>query len=181
MEIVVLTGSPHKQGTSFVLAQEFIKGAEAKKHKIYRFDAAFKKIHPCIGCYKCNRGDNDCIFRDDMFELYPMLVKADLIVYITPLFYHTYTAQLKAVIDRFFAKDKLLCGADKKAMLIVTGENPNSWVTNGIVNTYKTTLKYLKWQDAGKLLAINCKTKDDLKNTDFMQQAYRMGYQLEQT
>ena len=40
MKIVVLTGSPHENGTSFVLADSFIKGAEEAGHSIYRFDAA---------------------------------------------------------------------------------------------------------------------------------------------
>ena len=33
MKIVVLTGSPHENGTSFVLADSFIKGAEEWEDK----------------------------------------------------------------------------------------------------------------------------------------------------
>ena len=41
MKITVLTGSPHKNGTSNTLVNEFIRGAEEKGHKIERFDIPF--------------------------------------------------------------------------------------------------------------------------------------------
>ncbi len=62
MKIVVITGSPNRNGASALLAEKFIKGATEAGHEIFRFDAVFKKVHPCIGCLKCNRGDNDCVF-----------------------------------------------------------------------------------------------------------------------
>ena len=49
MKIAVLTGSPHKNGATALLADRFIEGARAKGHEIYRFDAAFRNIHPCLG------------------------------------------------------------------------------------------------------------------------------------
>ena len=45
MKILVMTGSPHKDGTSALLADKFIEGAKEAGHEIYRFDAGFKNIH----------------------------------------------------------------------------------------------------------------------------------------
>ena len=53
MKLVVITGSPHRQGTSARLAEEFIKGAKEAGHTVYRFDAAQECVHPCIGCDVC--------------------------------------------------------------------------------------------------------------------------------
>ena len=39
--MVVLTGSPYKNGTSNTLVNEFIWGTEEKKHTIERFDSPF--------------------------------------------------------------------------------------------------------------------------------------------
>lgn len=50
MKILVLTGSPRKNGNSNTLADYFIKGAREAGHEIVRFDAAFKDVHPCIAC-----------------------------------------------------------------------------------------------------------------------------------
>ena len=48
MKIVVLTGSPRKNGNSAYLAEQFIKGAEEKGHEVFRFDCAFKQVEPCL-------------------------------------------------------------------------------------------------------------------------------------
>ena len=50
MYIVMITGSPHRHGTSALLADEFIRGATESGHTVFRFDAAFECVHPCIGC-----------------------------------------------------------------------------------------------------------------------------------
>lgn len=65
MKIVVLTGSPHKNGTSNTLVNEFIRGAEENGHIIKRFDTPFLDIHPCIGCDHCGM-NGPCVFNDDM-------------------------------------------------------------------------------------------------------------------
>lgn len=44
MKIIVITGSPHKSGTSSLLADSFISGAEENGHEIFRFDSAFKDV-----------------------------------------------------------------------------------------------------------------------------------------
>lgn len=179
MRIVVITGSPHKNGTTALLAEQFIKGAVEAKHEVFRFDSAFEKINPCIGCDKCETGKNDCVFKDDMFKLYPKLIEADLVVFTTPLYYHSFSAQIKVVIDRFHGIDDLLRDADKKAMLIACGASPNSWVMDGLVATYHTELRYLGWHDCGKLLAIGCYSSTDIKKTEYLNEAYQLGRKIQ--
>ena len=48
MKILVLTGSPRPNGNSNTLADNFIKGAEAAGHKVFRFDAA-DSLHAQLG------------------------------------------------------------------------------------------------------------------------------------
>lgn len=69
MKIVVLSGSPHKKGTSSALADAFIQGAQEAGHEIFRFDAAFQDVHPCIACERCHKTDKGCAFQDDMTTL----------------------------------------------------------------------------------------------------------------
>lgn len=95
MKIVVITGSAHKNGTSAYLAEKFIGGAEEAGHEIFRFDAAYKNIHPCIGCDKC-KNMGSCAFQDDMNELNPHLLEADAVVLVSPIYYYDVNAQIKA-------------------------------------------------------------------------------------
>lgn len=95
MNIVVLTGSPHRNGTTSVLTEEFIKGAESKGHNVFRFDAAFHDIHPCQGCDACGM-NGPCVQKDDIEnDLIMRLVDADLIALISPVYYWHVSAQLK--------------------------------------------------------------------------------------
>ena len=46
MKIVVLTGSPRRNGNTNHLAGQFVKGAEEAGHEVYRFDCAQRKVSP---------------------------------------------------------------------------------------------------------------------------------------
>ena len=61
MKILVLTGSPRKNGNSNHLASRFIEGAQEAGHSVTRFDAAQSEVHPCIACNSCGM-DDPCIF-----------------------------------------------------------------------------------------------------------------------
>ena len=103
MNIVVITGSPHRKGTSSLLAEMFIKGAEEAGHDVYCFDAAFKKIHPCIGCGRCDRlSVIHCGFKGDMDdELYQKILQTDLIAGATGFITGWLSPQILATVSRF--------------------------------------------------------------------------------
>lgn len=49
------------------------------------------------------------------------------------------------------------------------------WVFNGITAVYETMLKYLGWQECGKILAYGCYHRTDIEKTDYPNQAYELG------
>ena len=176
MKIVVITGSAHRHGTTAALAERFISGATDAGHEIYRFDAAFKKIHPCIGCDKCRR-DGICAFdADDMKTLNPHLLNADAVVFVSPIYYYTINAQIKAVIDRFYANDAALHGK-KKAILITAMADDTIESALGADSTFGGIVKYLDWENAGVLNALNAYTPSDISAAD-LERAYILGKNL---
>ena len=178
MKIFVLTGSPHRNGTSALLADRLTTGMRDAGHEVFRFDAAFGRVHPCIGCDKCECGSRPCVFQDDMAKLYPKLLEADLIAFVTPLYYHGASAQIKMAIDRFHGIDNLLRSRDRKALLAVTAADDNDHIMRGVVATYEETLRYLGWHDCGRLLAKGCYTRADIEKTDYPEKAYLLGRNL---
>jgi hypothetical protein len=68
MKIVILTGSPRKNGNSAYLAEQFIKGACEAGHDILRFDSAHRKVEGCTACNSCGM-NGDCVLKDD-FEFH---------------------------------------------------------------------------------------------------------------
>ncbi len=178
MNILVITSSAHKKGTSSYLADAFIKGAEKAGHAVCRFDAAFKNVHPCIGCDSCRKNEEACVFKDDMQELNPKLFKADAVVFVSPIYYYDINAQIKAVIDRFYANNSVLKGADKKAVLMLTYGDETEESAEGAITSYKGMVKYLEWENVGIVSAKGCYVLDDVKNSEYPKQAYELGKSL---
>jgi multimeric flavodoxin WrbA len=173
MKIAVITGSPHRKGTSALLADQLILGARDAGHDVFRFVAAFEKVAPCTACNHCGPGVRKCVYDDSMDRLYPELLAADAIAFVTPLYYFGMSAQLKAVIDRFYANDSKLKGG-KRAFLLATAYDALE-VTEALQAHYGAILKYLGWADAGMLLATGCGTREAIERTEFPAMAYRMG------
>ena len=176
MKILVLTGSPRKGGNSNTLADNFIRGAEEAGHQVFRFDAAFKEVHPCIGCNKCGM-NGPCIFKDDFEFVRQHIVDADMVVFATPMYYFGISAQLKAVIDRFYAINGQI-HRPKKATLIMTYADNSPEKENVIINHYKVLLNYLGWQDAGQIIASGVWPVGAVNNTDYPRRAYELGKSL---
>lgn len=177
MKVLIITGSPHKNGTTACLTEQFIRGAEESGHEIYLFDAAQKDIHPCIACEKCHTDTVGCVFKDDMTELNPHLIEADVVVLVSPVYYYDVSAQLKAVIDRFYANDASLHG-DKKAVLMLAMADSSLVTANGAIASFKGMTNYLEWEIAGIISAVSCMTADMIRSTEYPRQAYDLGKSL---
>ncbi len=175
MNITVITSSHHKHGTSALLADEFIRGACEAGHSVFRFDAGFEKVSPCLACDHCQRHNGACAQKDAMDKLNPHLLAADMVILVTPLYYFGMSAQLKTVIDRFYANNDRLMGSGKKAMLMATAYDANDWTMKALETHYQTIVKYLQWSDAGVLLATGCGSRGDIERTNFPVLAYQMG------
>lgn len=48
MKILLVQGSPHKKGSSNMLAEQFMEGAKAAGHTVSVFDAAHADLHPAL-------------------------------------------------------------------------------------------------------------------------------------
>ena len=177
MDIVVITGSPHRNGTTSALADAFIKGAGEAKHGVFRFDAAQERISPCLACNHC-RTKGSCVYDDGMRRLLPAVEKAQVVVFVTPLYYFGMSAQRKPVIDRFNARNVTLIVQQKQPLLLAAAYDDNDWTTHDLVGHYRTIIRYMNWHDAGMLLATGCGCRADVEKTDFLDRAREMGTHL---
>lgn len=178
MKVLVLTGSPHIKGTTALLADAFCDGAEKAGHEAVRFDTATLKIHPCTGCNYCRRHDGRCVFHDDMSLIYPQLTTADAVVLVTPLYYFGMTAQLKSVLDRFYAINPSLLQAPKKLLLIAAGADVEDWAMDPLRAHFKILCTYLGWPSGGMVLAFGAGSPEDLHKNEYLTMARNLGEDL---
>lgn len=176
MKIVVVTGSPHRAGTSAYLADRFIEGAQAAGHEIFRFNAAFEDIHPCKGCDFCGM-NGPCVQKDAIeAKLIQKLVECHMIVLVTPLYYYGMSAQLKTIVDRFYSRTGSITG--KKSLLMATAYNSADWTMKALEYHYDTLVRYMNWQDVGRVLAIGCGARSLVESSRFGGDAYNIGKNL---
>lgn len=173
MKILVITGSPRKNGNSNTLAEHFIRGAQESGHEIARFDAAFKEVHPCTGCNHCGM-NGACIFKDDFEFVRKHILEAGMVVFATPMYYFGISAQLKAVIDRFYAINGSI-HVPKKAALLLTYADNDKREEKVITDHYEVLLDYLGWKDAGRVIAPGVWPIGAVNHTQFPEMAYQLG------
>ncbi len=171
-KIVVITGSPRKNGNSFAMTDAFIKAAEAKGHIVTRFDAAMMKIGGCHACETCFKTGKACSFDDDFNLIAPAILEADAIVFTMPVYWYSIPAQIKGVIDRLFS---LVVGgkdvAGKACALITCCEDVDMSVMDGVRIPIERSAALLKWHMVGEVLIPGVLNVGDIEKTDGCNQA----------
>lgn len=96
--ILGICGSPRKKATEFVLT-EALRMLEKMGFETELYTVRGKNIGFCQHCDYCLR-NKECRFRDDMFMLYPMLKRAEGLIFATPVYNGGLSGQTKVVMDR---------------------------------------------------------------------------------
>ena len=171
-KIVVITGSPRKNGNSFAMTEAFIKGAEEKGHTVTRFDAAMKKVGGCHACETCYSTGKACTFDDDFNTIAPAILEADAIVFTMPVYWYSIPAQIKGVIDRIFS---LVVGgkdiAGKECALITCCEEEDISVMDGVRIPMERMCTLNKWKMVGEVLIPGVLNVGDIGKTDGCERA----------
>ncbi len=176
--VLVLTGSPRKNGNSDRMAEAFIRGAVSAGHEVIKFETAAKKIGGCKGCKECWSKDQPCVHRDDFDQLAPLLEGADVLVFCTPLYWFTFSAPIKAAIERIYAylrKNRKRSLKITESYLFVCGADSQLKIFDGIIATYKEIVSFLKWTDRGILAVPKVSDVGDIEHTDALIKAEELG------
>jgi multimeric flavodoxin WrbA len=182
-KILVVMGSPRKNGNSATLAQNVIAGAKNAGATVDSYYLHGMDIKPCDACEACRENSGrECIIDDDMQELYLKLRETDALVIASPIYYFTFSAQTKLFIDRWYAlgegKTTVLNG--KQIGIILTYEDTDPF-TSGAVNalrTFQDVFDYLGARIVAMIYGRASEAGEIKANKDLMDRAYKMGQEL---
>ena len=164
-------------GNTEMLAQAFAEGAR-EHHEVEIISVADVKVNPCIGCNSCfSRAGNACSQKDDMTAIYAKLRLTDVLVLASPVYFYGISAQLKAVIDLLHTPLRNHFPIRCLALLLV-GASTLPELFDAIVTQYRLTLNFFHIEDAGMVLVRGVKDKGDIKTTDALERAYRLGQNI---
>lgn len=159
MKIAVFNGSPRKENT-LAMVQAFCEGAEAAGHEVEVYHVGQMKIAGCLGCGYCHgKGEGTCIQKDDLEKIMPAYQEADMIVFASPIYYFTMTAQMQAAIQRMYCIWKPL-KAQKYALLLSSG-SPN--VYDATIAQFEAMMNFSKIGNAGIITAHGDENKSEEK------------------
>ena len=166
-KMVVITGSPRKNGNSFAMTDAFMKAAESKGHTVTRFDAAMMNIGGCRACETCFKTGKACSFDDDFNRIAQAVLEADAVIFTMPVYWYSIPAQMKGVIDRLYS---LVVGgkdiAGKECALIACCEEEDLTVLDGVRIPMERTAALIKWKMVGEVLVPGALHAGDIEKTD---------------
>jgi len=180
-KIVVICSSPRRHGNSEALADQFIKGAVEAGHEAEKVVLNHYSMHPCLACEYCRTHKNQCLQKDDANQVIDKIIKADVFVFATPIYFYSLSAQLKILIDRFFAREYEIreSAERKKAYLILTSGTKDVRQTVGAVESFRGFIKVLRTIDEGSIIyGLGAFLKGDASKHSTYLEAYEMGKHL---
>ncbi len=186
-KIVIVKGSPREQGNSATLAKQVAAGAEAAGAQVETIFLHGLDIKACDACDSCQgMADLDCIIEDDMQLLYPKLREADAVLYASPIYWFTVSAQMKLFMDRCYGmfgagddpSDHVLAGKRIGIVLTYGGDDPfNSGAVNAI-RTFQDTFRYIPAEIVGMVYGYAPSAGGIEKNLELMNEAFELGNKL---
>ena len=176
-QIVILNGSPRKNGNTAQLVQAFRQGAEQAGHTVSEFFLSGMDIRGCKGCFGGHSSrDCPCVQKDDMQAIYPAVRNCDVVVLASPLYYWNLSGQLRTAMDRLFALEEndgnLLRGHGRCCALLMAAEG-NGFAD--VLTYYRHLADHLQWEDLGQVLAGGNGDVGDIAGKPELQQAYQLG------
>ena len=175
--IIVIYGSPRQNGNSDKLGQAFVKGAKSAQNSVAEFYIRDMNINGCIGCEYCYSNFGKCSQKDDMVLIHEQLFKADIIVFVLPIYYQGFPAQLKAVVDRMFISENKPFSI-QKAIMLATYATPGVQMSKMTKKYFETLIKYHEWENAGCIFVSGLDEKDDILGHALLTTAFELGRSL---
>lgn len=176
-KVVILNGSPRKNGNTSALVNAFAQGAESAGHTVTEFFLGGMDIHGCKGCFGGHSSrECPCVQQDDMNKIYPAVKDSDVVVLASPLYYWTMSGQLRTALDRLFALEEgdgnLLRGNGRGSVLLMAAEGHGF---EDAVLYFDHLTEHLRWKNLGKVLCGGVMDVGDAQGRKELDDARELG------
>lgn len=181
-KLLILKGSPREKGNSNVLADRAAAGALEAGAQVESVYLHGLDIRPCDACDLCKENGEYCVIEDDMQSLYPKLLETDGLLLASPIYWFTYSAQLKLCIDRWYGlwnyKPDLF--KDKPMGIILTYGDTDPYTSGAInaIHTLEAMFRFLHAPILGIVYGSVMDPGDAAQNPELMEGAYQLGQRL---
>ena len=172
-EILILRASPRRDGNCAFLARRAARVFEKRGAPHVEVDAAALDLGMCSACDLCReKKAKYCAIKDDMSGLYERIVQAPSILFVSPIYWFTYSAQLKVVIDRLYGlwnwDNECLRGKRVGAAFVYGDVDPYASGAVNAMSTFDHMLRFTRAQNCGFAYGTANDPGDAEKNADLV-------------
>ena len=97
MEMIVIVSDNKKEAIGMALYDSY----KSMDKEVAFISASSSHVKPCYGCNGClDKTYGKCVFRDDMDDILPILIKGDIIIYTSPLVWGGFSYNIKKILDK---------------------------------------------------------------------------------
>lgn len=174
-KVLIISSSPRKGGNSDTLCGKLMEGAISAGHIVEKIFLRDKKINYCSGCGFCNTNDyTACSQKDDAAEIIEKMITADVIVFATPVYFYTMSAQMKTLIDRCCARYTHINGKEFYYIMTAADTSPNAM--DRVIEEFRGFLYCLSNpEEKGMIIGTGVWQKGDIDGTDLPRIAFETG------
>ena len=101
MNVLMINGSPRKDGNTTIAVNEMVKIFESEDIEVEVVQVGTMDIRGCIACGSCHK-TGKCVFDDIVNTLHSKLAAADGVVIASPVYYASANGSLISLLDRLF-------------------------------------------------------------------------------
>lgn len=175
--ILIISSSMSGTKHTKTLCEQFEKGAQESSNNVELLELKGKKINYCLGCNTCQKNDGTCVYKDDIPEILEKMIKADIIVLASPIYFYSITGQMKTLIDRCYAKFEQMQNKEFYFILSCAApyEEPYKDDLDIAIETFRGFIECLpNAKEKGIIIGDNMENME-IEKTKAYQEAYNLG------
>lgn len=176
-KLLIICGSPRKDGNSDQLAAQLAKGATEAGHTVETIHIRDLKMGFCLGCLACLPDKKACVQRDDINDLLPHVLDSDVLVFSTPVYYYSISGQMKTFLDRL----NPLYGHlhSKEVIYMVTAMDESRAQLNRAIDALQGFVDcFDDMHVRARIYGDGAEKKGEIQNTPAFMAAYKAGKEL---
>lgn len=184
LKVLGISASPRREGNSELLLRQALAGAEHTGAATECLRLCDYRLEACSECYQCS-ATGDCPVEDDYQPILAKMLEADRLIFASPVFFMTVSAQAKILIDRgqcLWVRQTVLHKPlfdpprDRRGIVLAVGGSRSRKQFECVRQPIKSCFEYLEVDYAGSLCINQVDEKGAiLKRPDALEQAFHLG------
>lgn len=171
MKVVTLLGSARKKGNTATVLGWVEEELKSGGHEVKRVSLSDKVVKGCLGCGKCRELPQKpgCVQKDDAREILERMIRAQVTLFASPIYFWGFSSQMKALIDRGYS---LVTNAyepghtsrleGQRQALLVTGAGGYENNAEPLFVAFDRIVDFYRGIKAGELYIGDCTSPQDM-------------------